>query len=135
MKSKGDKLKPKRSCDKVKKFLLNTFLFLRYYADILIDCAFGYYFKSNKQILLKSLDPLLTESGTSIARKIRKRELKSEEVVSVFIKRIKEVNPIINAVVDNRFEEALEEANKIDKDIEENIITEIDFLDKPFLGQ
>ena len=36
-------------------------------------------------------------------------------MVKAFIDRIEEVNPIINAVVDDRFEECLEEAKEIDK--------------------
>lgn len=77
----------------------------------------------------------MLDSGVSIANKIRKGQIKSEEVVSAFINRIKEVNPIINALVDDRFEEALEEARKIDKDIDNNTITGIDFREKPFLGK
>lgn len=108
---------------------------MRYYVDLLIDWVFGYYYSSKKQKLPSSKNPLLLESATSIANKIKKRKLKSEEVVSVFIDRIKEVNPVINAVVDTRFEKALEEARRIDKDIEDNTITEVDFQHKPFLGK
>lgn len=108
---------------------------MRYYIDLLIDCAFGYYFNSKKQKIPNSENPLLLESGASIAKKIRKGQIKSEEVVSAFINRIKEVNPIINALVDDRFEEALEEARKIDRDIESNSITDLDFQAKPFLGK
>ena len=62
----------------------------------------------------------------------------SEEVVKVFIARIKMVNPIINCVVDNCFELALEEAKKVDllvksgeKD-EETLELETPFLGVPF---
>lgn len=41
-------------------------------------------------------------------------QVKAYEVVSVYIERIKQVNPIINAVVQDRFEEALDEAIKAD---------------------
>lgn len=135
MKTVKDKSKPNANCEKFKRFLLKTFLFIRYYVDLLIDCAFGYYFNSKKQKLPNSSDPLLLESGTSIAKKIKKRQIKSEEVVLTFINRIKEVNTVINALVDDRFEEALEEARNLDKEIENNAITEIDFQEKPFLGK
>lgn len=135
MKSKREKRKRGGNCDIVKQFLFKTFLFVRYYIDLLIDCAFGYYFNSKKQKIPNSEDPLLLESGTSIANKIRKGQIKSEEVVSAFIKRIKEVNTVINALVDDRFDEALEEARKIDSDVDNNIITDIDFREKPFLGK
>lgn len=135
MKSKKDNSKPNGNCEKFKRILLKTFLFIRYYVDLLIDCAFGYYFKSKKQTLPNSSNPLLLESGTSIAKKIKKKQIKCEEVVLTFIDRIKEVNPVINALVDDRFEEALEEARQLDKAIECNAITEIDFQEKPFLGK
>ena len=41
-------------------------------------------------------------------------QLKSEDVVKSYIKRIKEVNPLINSIVDQRFEEAIQEAREID---------------------
>lgn len=125
----------KGNCDGFKRFLLRTFLFIRYYVDILIDYAFGYYYNTKKQKLPSSTNPLLLQSAITIAKKIKKRQIKSEEVVSVFIDRIKEVNPVINALVDDRFNEALEEARQIDKDIENHTITEEDFQRKPFLGK
>ena len=44
--------------------------------------------------------------------------MKSEEVVKAFIARIVQVNGILNAVVDERYIEALEEARAADKLIE-----------------
>lgn len=64
--------------------------------------------------------------------------MSSEEVVKAFIKRIKAVNPIINCVVDNRFELALEEAKSVDKLIQsgeksqETLEQETPFLGVPF---
>lgn len=77
----------------------------------------------------------MLESATSLARKIRKRELKSEEVVRAFIDRIHQVNKLLNAVVDERFDEAIEDAQNLDKEIAEGKITDIDFEKKPFLGE
>lgn len=39
----------------------------------------------------------------------------SEEVVRAYIERIKEVNPLINAVVEDRFQDAIEDAKRADK--------------------
>jgi fatty acid amide hydrolase 2 len=62
-------------------------------------------------------------------------QLKSEEVVEAFIARIKEVNSVLNCVVDNRFELALAEARAIDKLIESGDKTEKQLeKEKPFLG-
>lgn len=37
-----------------------------------------------------------------------------EEVVLAYIKRVKEVNPLLNAVVQERFKEAIQEAKELD---------------------
>lgn len=41
-------------------------------------------------------------------------QLQAEEVVGAFIERIKAVNPLVNAVVDQRFADALREARELD---------------------
>ena len=51
--------------------------------------------------------------------------------MSIFIARIKEVNPVINAVVSERFAEAIEEARRVDKMLDSE---ESSGLDAPFLG-
>lgn len=65
-----------------------------------------------------SNDPILTQSAAQLAEKIRNRQITSESVVKSFIKRIKQVNPLINAVVDERFDAALNEAKNCDKILE-----------------
>ncbi|KAG5898522.1 hypothetical protein JTB14_038474 [Gonioctena quinquepunctata] len=126
--------KPKSDCEKVKAVLLKLFLFIRYYVDVLIDYAFGY-FKDSKRVPIKNCsNPIIFESASSLARKIRKLQLTSEDVVQAFIDRIKEVNPVLNAVVDSRYEEALNEAKFIDECIQNGTILDVDFQEKPFLG-
>lgn len=39
----------------------------------------------------------------------------SEEVVQAYVNRVREVNPLVNAVVEDRFNDALEEARRADK--------------------
>ncbi|XP_018576559.1 fatty-acid amide hydrolase 2-A-like [Anoplophora glabripennis] len=117
-------------CNKFKTVLL----FISYYINIFIDKIFGYFYNSRRIQIHKCTNPIILSSAVSVARRIRKGELKSEEVVQAFINRIQEVNPILNAVVDDRFEEALEEARKIDKDIQIGNILDVDFQEKPFLG-
>jgi fatty acid amide hydrolase 2 len=58
---------------------------------------------------------ILSASATDLARAIREGELRSREVVDVFIARIREVNPILNAVVVDRFAEARAEADELDR--------------------
>merc|ERR1712071_643745 len=69
----------------------------------------------NKKAVLPPINNLLLlESASSLALKIRTQKVTSEEVVRAFIDRINTVNPIINGVVDHRFDLALEEARQID---------------------
>lgn len=60
----------------------------------------------------------------------------SEEVVRAYIERIKEVNPLINAVVEDRFEEAIEDAKRADKIVETtpafHLMTNYPILGVPF---
>ncbi|XP_026290516.1 fatty-acid amide hydrolase 2-A [Frankliniella occidentalis] len=78
---------------------------------------------------------LLLESASSLAFKIRTKKVSSVEVVESFIARIKEVNPIINSMVDNRFAAALEEAKSADELIASGQKSETVLAkEKPFLG-
>uniref|UniRef100_A0A4W4EMF9 Amidase domain-containing protein n=1 Tax=Electrophorus electricus TaxID=8005 RepID=A0A4W4EMF9_ELEEL len=65
-------------------------------------------------------NPLLKLSAVQLAEKIRKREVSSVEVVQAFIDRIQEVNPLLNAMVNDRFSSALSEAAHVDQLIEEH---------------
>ncbi|KAK9506096.1 hypothetical protein O3M35_008093 [Rhynocoris fuscipes] len=64
--------------------------------------------------------PYIQMSTVQIAKKIRNGEVRSREVVDAYIERIKAVNPIVNAVVEDRFKEAQEEANRVDDYIAAN---------------
>lgn len=44
--------------------------------------------------------------------------MKSEEIVQVYIDRIKEVNPYLNAVIEDRYEEAIKDARRADNMME-----------------
>lgn len=78
---------------------------------------------------------ILLESAGNLALKIRTQKLTSVEVVSAFIERIKEVNPQLNCVVDDRFSEALKEATDADRLIASGTLSQDQLLkDLPFLG-
>ncbi|XP_059472148.1 fatty-acid amide hydrolase 2 isoform X2 [Neocloeon triangulifer] len=109
----------------------------------LVDLLSGILFRATYAIKGRTAMPpiknlLLLEPATSIAAKIRSRKLTSEEVVKAFINRIEEINPVLNCVVDHRFEEALEEARAVDrmlattKKTPEEILKETPFLGVPF---
>ncbi|XP_070568542.1 fatty-acid amide hydrolase 2-A-like [Ptychodera flava] len=80
-------------------------------------------------------NPLLLESGLSLARKIRKRQVTSVEVIQAYITRIEEVNPLTNAVIATRFDEALDEAKAVDAILDsENIPDKYSEENAPYLG-
>lgn len=63
-------------------------------------------------------------------------QVTSEQVVLAYIERIKEVNPIINAVVEDRFEAAIEDARRADRLVqttsEFQLVTNYPILGVPF---
>ncbi|XP_054852806.1 fatty-acid amide hydrolase 2 [Eublepharis macularius] len=78
---------------------------------------------------------LLLLSGVQLARRIRRKEVTCVSVIETYIGRIKEVNPLINAVVKDRFEAALQEAHQVDKLVSEGHDDEESLQEKfPFLG-
>lgn len=69
-----------------------------------------------KNIKLPPLSsPLLEIPVIKLAAMIRNGELKSQDVVRAYIERCNEVNPMINAIVEDRFDAALEEAKLVDE--------------------
>lgn len=60
-------------------------------------------------------DHNLVTSASKLSQQIKSGHITSEEVVESFISRVKRINPIINAVVDKRFEQAIKEARDIDR--------------------
>ncbi|XP_064474031.1 fatty-acid amide hydrolase 2-A-like [Ornithodoros turicata] len=90
-------------------------LFLYCY-DNVVHFVFGlWYSRVPQQALPPISDPLLLQPATTLAEKIRTKEVKCADVVRAYIKRIKEVQPMLNAIVDECFEAALEEAEEIDR--------------------
>ncbi|GAB1868875.1 Fatty-acid amide hydrolase 2 [Camponotus japonicus] len=81
-------------------------------------------------------DLTLLHSATTLALKIRNKQLTSEEVISSYIERIKEIQPILNCIVAERFEEALEEARKCDELLKSQDAPSADLLakEKPLFG-
>lgn len=77
---------------------------------------------------------LVTYSAVELARMIRTREVSCYDVISAFIDRLNEVNPLVNAVLDGPFIDALEEARRIDERLQQGTIDEAELAAKPFLG-
>lgn len=59
--------------------------------------------------------------ATALAEKLRKNEITSYEVVRAYIEHIRSINPSINALVEDRFADALEEAKQYDNERKNSI--------------
>ncbi|XP_076624983.1 fatty-acid amide hydrolase 2-B-like [Colletes latitarsis] len=80
-------------------------------------------------------NPLLKVSATTLARRIRNGELTSQTVVEAYIGRIKEVNPFLNAVVEERFEAAVNDAKICDENLKSGNVTAATLeVEKPLYG-
>ena len=61
--------------------------------------------------------------------------MKAEDVMKAFIERIQEVEPYINACIDQRFEEALKEAKDVDSFLLSTTMSEEEIQNQtPLLG-
>lgn len=80
-------------------------------------------------------DDLLLRSASSLAADIRIGKVRSVQLLTAYIKRIRQVQPIINAVVEERFEEALREAEEADRLVASGSVSvEQMAAEKPLLG-
>ncbi|XP_077288135.1 fatty-acid amide hydrolase 2-like [Arctopsyche grandis] len=93
--------------------------------------------RHSKKKLPPIRDPLLLLSGTKLADLIRRKQVSSQHIIEIFIKRVKEVNPFLNAVVEDRFREAIEESKNVDRYLD-GISNDDDLkkleVEKPFFG-
>lgn len=78
-------------------------------------------------------DDVLLLSASTLAKKIRDRSIKSEYVVKAYVSRIKELQPVLNIVCDERFEAAIKEARTIDGLIESDLLSD-EQREAPLLG-
>ncbi|KAH0554864.1 fatty-acid amide hydrolase 2-like [Cotesia glomerata] len=102
--------------------------------DSIVDFIFGCYYHGKDKKVPPISDKLLLESAVDLADKIRKKKISSELVVTTFIKRCKEVNSLLNVIVDERYEQAIEEAKNFDKILASDIDIEKLKSEKPFFG-
>lgn len=101
----------------------------------LVWLAFRLIYGSKGRSVSRVTNPLLLQSATSVAEKIRSRKVTAETVMEAYIARAREVNSIVNAIVAERYSEALAEAKAVDRLLNQNSIPEeYSFENKPFLG-
>ncbi|XP_018323923.1 fatty-acid amide hydrolase 2 [Agrilus planipennis] len=109
--------------------------FFQAIVEFVVRCMFKLLYGNNGPKMPPIKNLILLESASSIAFKIRTKRVTSVYVVKSFIERIEEINPLLNCVVANRFNEALKEAEAVDELIKSNTLSEEDLAaNKPFLG-
>lgn len=120
----------------VRRLLVSFIAFIHLVIDKLLYVGLKWYWGPSKQRCptLQRKQLIVTYSAVELATMIRKREVTCYEVVSAFIDRINEVNPLVNAVMDGPIIEALDEARRIDERFQLGAIDEAEFASKPFLG-
>lgn len=64
---------------------------------------------------------ILDLDATSLAKKIKARELSSLEATQTYIEHLERANPKINALIEKRFEQAIAEAKQCDEQINEEV--------------
>eukprot|EP01080_Neovahlkampfia_damariscottae_P009568 gene9568-1771_t len=67
---------------------------------------------------LTEVDPVLKLSGNEMAKMIKEKKISSYELVKKHIFHLKMINPLLNAIVEDRFYEARKEAIECDKILE-----------------
>uniref|UniRef100_T1JI39 Amidase domain-containing protein n=1 Tax=Strigamia maritima TaxID=126957 RepID=T1JI39_STRMM len=115
--------------------ILQALHFIQDLVDVLTTFIFRLLNEGKSQPLPDITNPILFHSATRLAADIRNQKLTSLEVVKAYIDRINSVNDIVNAVVDERFDDAIGEAHSVDQFIlsGQKSVEEIE-NDTPFLG-
>lgn len=93
----------------------------RIIVDLLTAIYAAIFWPDQKGQIPHFTERLLLKPAIELVDLIRKQEVTAEEVMRAYIRRIREVNPLINAVIDERFAEAIEEAKLVDKRVEEEL--------------
>lgn len=104
--------------------------------DHILEFALGWYLGPKESVAAPVADKakIVEKSAVELAQLIRKRQLRSFDVVKAYCDRIKDVNGKINAVVDGPFAEALEAAKEIDEKLDNQAYSQDELDSKPFLG-
>ncbi|XP_064473676.1 fatty-acid amide hydrolase 2-like [Ornithodoros turicata] len=103
--------------------------------DLVVDGIFWLvYCWRRKSCLAPIADRLLLRPAVELAHDIRHGKIRSADVVRAYINRIEQVDPLLNAVVDGSFQEAIEEAQKVDELVKQGVSPQELEVTKPFLG-
>jgi hypothetical protein len=83
--------------------------------------------------LNEPISPLLKISGVQMANLLKLKRISCLQLIEEHISHIKRINPKINAMVNDRFEEAIKEAKKSDETIATSNVDEL-FKKFPYFG-
>lgn len=99
------------------------------------NVVFSLIYDGQAKVVTPLEDDVMLLSATTLARKIRSRELKALDVLEKYISRVVAVHDDINAVIARRFDEAREEAQALDDELDGNPNSEkFSEKNKPLLG-
>lgn len=116
-------------------FVIQIIIFIHSLIDKLAEIIIKMFLGKRGQCPSLDENFFVTASAVDVAEMIRKRKLTSFTVVSAYISRIKKINPVLNAIMDGPFLEALDEARKVDEFIQNYTQSEAELeKTKPFLG-
>lgn len=86
-------------------------------------------------VFLQSHTSVQSHSHSSNSLQFKILQVSCEDVITAYINRIQQVNPIINAVTSTQFSLAIDEAKQVDKFLNETTLTEDKIYQlKPLLG-
>lgn len=91
----------------------------------------------DRKVTFPPLNPLLKLSVQQLVSGIKSGQIKCQDVIEATFERIAQVNPTINAVIDQRYREALKEAQQVDQLVQRHLRGEDGLghlLEKPLLG-
>lgn len=101
----------------------------------IINKIFSWIYDSTSRVVPPVEDEILLQSAVALARKIRSRELKAADVMEKFISRVKQLHGDLNTVIAERFSDAMNEAQTLDGELDQNAGDEkFSEKNKPLLG-
>ncbi|CAB0012854.1 unnamed protein product [Nesidiocoris tenuis] len=117
-------------------YLIVFLRIVRFCVDYVVDLIFSLIYDRRPKAVIPPIDkPFLAYSGTKLAKLIRTKQLTSEEVTRAFAERCRQINSILNAIVDERFDDAIQDAKKVDEFLATTDMSESELAaSKPFLG-
>lgn len=114
--------------------ILRILAFLLYWIGCKLQFLIKWLNGIKRESIPKIDNDILKLSAVKLIQKLKACEISSEELVREYIKRIKTVNPILNAVIEDRFAAAVEDAKKADQVIVSADDKEELFKKYPLLG-